>query len=96
MLPDLKDLNLAPAIPGLHDLLENLTLLRSEHLADAKNDIMMAVLGHSAWFLEYRALLSEHREGDGPAPQYPSARVEAVEKAVDFLMRLSIDPDYKR
>ena len=95
MLPDLKDLNLAPATPGLHDLLENLTPLRSEHPAELENDLMMAVLGHSGWFLAYRVRLNVYRGGGAP-PQYPSDRVEAVEKAVDSLIRLSIDPDYKR
>jgi hypothetical protein len=85
MLPDLRGLPLGRA--GLQILLEDLALLRSEELAGVKNDTMMAVLGHSAWFLAYRARLPIHREGDGPQPQYPSERVEAVETAVDSIIR---------
>tara|TARA_B100001109_G_scaffold66317_2_gene54086 strand:- start:4554 stop:4859 length:306 start_codon:yes stop_codon:yes gene_type:complete len=101
MLPDLRGLpvgsgGLPGGSDGLQSLLDDLTLLRSEQLADVKNDIMMTVLGHSAWFLAYRARLRMYREGGRPRPQYPSERVEAVETAVDSIIRLSIDPDYKR
>ena len=92
MLPDLGGLPLGSAGP----LLDNLTRLRGEHLAGVKNDIMMTVLGNSDWFLAYRARLRIYREGGGPRPQYPSERVDAVETAVDSLIRLSIDPGYKR
>ena len=94
MLSDLCGVPLGSGV--LQSLLHALTLLWGEKLEGSKNDIMTAVLGHSAWFLAYRARLRIYREGGGPHPQYPSEKAEAVETAVDSIIRLSINPDGKR
>ena len=73
-----------------------LKLLRSENNAEIKNDLMMYVLTRSGWFERYRSRLDEYRKHGGPAPEYPSDRVDTVEGLVDELIRASVDPSHVR
>lgn len=73
-----------------------LKLLRSENNAEIKNDLMMYVLLQSPWFNDYRSRLQDYRKRGGPAPAYPSERVDAVERLVDDLIRASLDPSHVR
>ena len=87
MLPSLINLHLN----GLH-----VTHLRSIHLANLKNDLMMLVLNSSEWYRDYSAELAAHRDGRRKRPPYPTERIERIETMVDALIRESVDPSYKR
>ena len=65
-------------------------------LALDKNDAMMKILLQFGWFVAYREQLAAFRERaeayrqgrgppPGPAPVYPSDRVQGVEDVVDLL-----------
>lgn len=70
--------------------------LRGRRYADAKNTIMMAILNETEWFANFREQLKAYRKHGGNPPQYPTNQVEAVEKCVDDLLRLTLDTEYKR
>lgn len=75
----------------------NLQRLRTERHADLKNELMMAILLHADWFVQYRSQLNAYRQQKTtPPPVYPNERVERVERIVDSLIREAIDPDYTR
>jgi hypothetical protein len=72
-----------------------LRILRSEKHAAEKNTKMMRRLWREAWFVEYRKALERYRGGNGPRPQYPSNKVERIERLVDAEMRRN-HPGYTR
>ena len=57
--------------------------LRSTQHAELKNQMMMDRLLEFAWFREYRQALALYREGKSDKPQYPTQKVEAIEREVD-------------
>jgi len=70
--------------------------LRSTVHAELKNDIMMALLTHMEWFVEYRKRLEAYRTRSAPRPTYPSDAVDRVETLVDQLIKDALDPEYRR
>ena len=70
--------------------------LRGSEHAELKNTLMMTVLSHAGWFVEFRESLDVYRRQGGVSPLYPSERVERVEALVDKLIREAVDSDYSR
>lgn len=69
--------------------------LRSEHLAELKNRLMMERLMRLRWFREYRARLAAYRaDTRGAPPAYPSDRVDEVERDVDRWIVEHVDAAY--
>jgi hypothetical protein len=88
-------------VPPHSDSLFRARRLRSEHLGELKNTVMMAVLCELPWFVAYRAELDEHRRCTAAGritepPPYPRAAVEEIERKVDAFLVDTVDPQYVR